>query len=99
MTVTVMKTTFEILKPKIIYIRNWNDFSNKKFRAQLLTKLSLENFNNSSNGINKFLKICVKTPDIFAPQEKLHAMKQYDIHEQSPTKCSKKAELFKKQVS
>ena len=66
MAVTVMKTTFEKLKPRVNYSRNWNGFCNEKFRTQLLTKLSLENFNNSSNGINKFLGICVNTLDIFA---------------------------------
>ena len=63
-TVTVMKTTFEKLK-RVTYFRNWNKFCNKKFRTQLLTKLSLENLNSSSIGINKFLGICVNTLDIF----------------------------------
>ena len=70
MTVTVMKTTFEKLKPRVSYFRNWIEFCNEKFRAQLLTKLPSENFNNSSNGINKFLGICVNTLDIFAPRKK-----------------------------
>ena len=39
MTVTVMKTTFEKLKPRVSYFRNWNEFFNEKFRTQLLTKL------------------------------------------------------------
>ena len=42
-------------------IKNCNEFWNEKFKIQLLTKLSLENFNNSSNGINKFLAICDNT--------------------------------------
>ena len=70
MTLTVMKTTFEKLKPRVCYFRNWNEFCNEKFRTQLLTKLSMENINNSSNGINKFLEICVNTLDIFAPRKK-----------------------------
>ena len=69
MTVTVRKTTFEKLKPRVCYFMNWSEFYNEKFRAQLLTKLSLENFNNSSNGINKFLEMCVNTLDIFAPRK------------------------------
>ena len=69
MAVTVMKTTFEKLKPRFCYFRNWSEFCNEKFRTQLLTKLSLENFNNSSNGINKFLEMCVNTLDIFAPRK------------------------------
>ena len=70
MTLRVMKTTFEKLKPRVCYFRNWNEFCNEKFRTQLLTKLSMENINNSSNGINKFLEICVNTLDIFAPRKK-----------------------------
>ena len=71
MTVTVMKTTFEKLKPRVCYFRNCNEFCNEKLRTQLLlTQLSLENFNNSSNGINKSLEICVNTLDIFAPRKK-----------------------------
>ena len=70
MTLTVMKTTFEKLKPRICYFRKWNEFCNEKFRTQVLTKLSMENINNSSSGINKFLEICVNTLDIFAPRKK-----------------------------
>ena len=70
MTVTVMKNAFEKFKPRVSYFRNWDEFWNEKFRTRLLTKLSLENFNNSSNGINKFLEICVNTLDIFARHKK-----------------------------
>ena len=45
MTATVMKTIFEKRKPRVSYFRNWNEFCNEKFRTQLLTKLSLGNFN------------------------------------------------------
>ena len=66
MKVTVMKNTFPKLKPRVSYFRSWNKFCNEKSRTQLLTKLSLENFSNISNDINKFLEICVNTLDIFA---------------------------------
>ena len=72
MTATVMKTTFEKLKTRVTYFRTWNEFCSKKFMTQLLTKLSSENFNNSSNSITKFLEICVNTLDIFA-----HCKKKY----------------------
>ena len=100
MTVTVMKTTFEKLKLRVTYIRNWNEFCNEKFRTQLLFKLLLENFNNSSSGINKFLEIRVNTFDIFAPpspQEKIYAGKQCAINEQNLGKCSQKIASPKKQ--
>ena len=65
-----MKTTFEKVKPRVNYFRNWNEFYNEKFMTQLLTKLSLENVNNSSNGIKKLQEICVNTLDMFAPCKK-----------------------------
>ena len=45
----------------------------------------MENFNNSSNGIHKFLEICVNKCilDKFAPRKKNACGKQYDIHEQN----------------
>ena len=70
MTVTVMRTNFEKLKPRVSHFRNWDEFCNGKFRTQLWTKWSLENFKISSNSINKFLEICVNTLDIFAPCKK-----------------------------
>ena len=43
----------------------------------------MENINNSSNGINKLLEICVNTLDMFAPHKKKRLTgKQYAIHEQ-----------------
>ena len=70
MKVTVMKTTFEKLKPRICYFRNWNQFFYEKPRKQLLTKLLLENVNNSINGINKSQEIRFNTVGIFAPRKK-----------------------------
>ena len=67
MTVTVMKTNVEKFKPRVSFLRNWNEFYDEKFRTQLLTKLLLENFSNSSNNINDFLEICVNTLDIPPP--------------------------------
>ena len=43
MTVTVMKTTFEKLKPNIIHYRDYRKFSNDKFRENLISRLSTEN--------------------------------------------------------
>ena len=44
MTVTVMKTNVEKFKPRVSFLRNWNEFYDEKFRTKLLTKLLLENF-------------------------------------------------------
>ena len=63
MVITVMKTTFQRLKPKLIYYRDYSVFSNDKFREELLSKLSMENISNTSNGLEKFLQICTGVLD------------------------------------
>ena len=56
-----MKTTFLNLKPRIVQYRGYTQFSNDNFRKKLLEKLSLENINTNSNGLAKFLQICMNT--------------------------------------
>ena len=69
MTITVMKTTFQKLKPKLIYYRDYSMFSNDKFREEILSKLSMENTSNTSNGLENFLQICIGVLDKLAPQK------------------------------
>ena len=70
MTVTVMKTTFEKLKPNIIHYRDYRKFSNDKFRENLISRLSTENIRVDCNGMEKFLQIFIKALDELAPQRK-----------------------------
>ena len=58
MTVSVMKTTFQKLKPKIVNYSDYSGFSNDGFRKNLLHNLSLEIINTNNNGLEKFLQIC-----------------------------------------
>ena len=51
MTITVMKKTFQKLKPKLIYYQNYNIFSNDKFGEETSYNLSMENISNTSNGL------------------------------------------------
>ena len=44
-------------------------FSNDKFREELLSKLSMEN-SNTSNGLEKFLQICIGVLDKLCSSEK-----------------------------
>ena len=53
MTVTVMKTTFEKLKPNIIHYRDYRKFSNDKFRENLISRLPTENIRADVNIINR----------------------------------------------
>ena len=97
MAVRVRKTTFENFRSRVTHFRIWNKFYNKKFRIQLKTKLSLENFYNSSKSINKFLEIRVNTFDIFAPHKKKYLlgnnmsfMSKYLINAHKKTNSPKK---------
>ena len=73
MTVTVMKTTFEKLKPNIIHYRDYRKFSNDKFRENLISRLSTESIRVDCDGMEKFLQICIKTLDELAPQKKKYS--------------------------
>ena len=72
MTVTVMKTTFQKLDPKIIHYRDYRKYCNDSFRQDLLSTLVMENIN-LSNGLQKFIGICIKTMDKFAPRKKKYS--------------------------
>ena len=65
-----MKATFQKLKPKLIYYRDYRMFSNDKFRAEPWSKLSMENISNISNSLENFLLICIGILDKLAPQKK-----------------------------
>ena len=69
MTITVMKTTFQMLKPKLIYYRDYSMFSNDKFSEERFSKLSMEN-SNTSNGLENVLHICIGVLDKLVPQMK-----------------------------
>ena len=73
MTVTVMKTTYEKLKPRIVNYRDYKNFCNDTFRQIFLEKLSTENINTNCSGLEKFLQICIDTLNIFAPCKKKHS--------------------------
>ena len=58
MVVTITKTTFRKLKPKIINYRKYKNFSNDIFRDTLLEELSQIPINRDDDGFNKLLRIC-----------------------------------------
>ena len=75
MIVTVMKTTYQKLDPKVTEItthyRDYSTFYNDNFREHLLSALVMENLD-TNNDSEKFLAVCVKTVDRFAPYKKKH---------------------------
>ena len=61
MTVSVMKTTFQKLKPRIVQYRDYAQFYNDNFRKKLLENLTLDNVNtNSKELLNSFFSNAVK---------------------------------------
>ena len=72
MTVTVIKTTFQKLDPKIIHYRDYRKYNNYSFRKDLLSTLVMENVN-LSNSLQKFIDICMKSLDKFAPRKKKYS--------------------------
>ena len=72
MIVSVMKTTFQKFKARTVQYRDYTQFSNYGFRKKLLENLSLAHINTNSNGLQKFLQICINTLDQMAPRKKMH---------------------------
>ena len=70
MVVSVMKTSFQKLKSRIGQYRDYTQFSNDDFRKKLLGHVSLEYINTNSNGLKKFIHICINTLDQMAPRKK-----------------------------
>ena len=63
MVVSVIKTTFQKLKLRIVQYRDYTQFSNDNFKKEILETLSLENINTKSNGLEKYLQIPMNTLD------------------------------------
>ena len=70
MIVTVMKTTFRKLPPKVIYYRDFRNFDNKNYRQAVLAA-SRNCIGQSSDGnCDHFFSICSERLDWYAPRKK-----------------------------
>ena len=67
MTVTVMKASFQKLKPKVIHYWNYKHFCNENYRNELVADFSKQNF--EENSLEKFLEVCNKVLDKHAPRK------------------------------
>ena len=67
MVVTVMKTSFERVKPRVINFVNYKSFENKLFREGLLFDLSNPTLEENADGQKEFIEICQKTLNHHAP--------------------------------
>ena len=73
MTVTVMKTLFEKLQPRVVNYRDYKHFENHKFRTYLLSELSKANIEENKNGLNNLNNACKGILDIHAPRKQKYA--------------------------
>ena len=64
---TVLKTSFERLKPSVINYRDYKSFENKLFREELSFELSNLTLEENAEGLEDFIEICQKTLNYHAP--------------------------------
>ena len=90
MVVTVMKTSFEWLKPRVINYRDYKSFEKKLFRGELLFELSNSTLEENADGLEKFIAICQKTLDYLPcpSQTKVCTGQPFAIYEQNPFKSN-----------
>ena len=68
MIVTVMKTSFQRLPPKIRHYRDYSNYDNNMFRVSLFNELSKLNI--EAIDLNKFITVCIDTLNNHAPSKK-----------------------------
>ena len=73
MTVTVMKTIFEKLQPRVVNYRDYKYFENDRFRTGLLSEFGKANIKEKENGLNNLLNACKRMLDIHAPRKQKYA--------------------------
>ena len=66
MTVTVVKTFFEKLQPRVVKYRDYKYFENDRFRTDLLSEFGKANIEEKENGLNKLLNACKRILDVHA---------------------------------
>ena len=87
--VTVMKATFGKLKSKIIYYRDYKNFSNNHFRNFVINKLPMKTIKTDSKGLEKFLQISLNAKDKFeTKKKKIFKRKQHAFHKLAFKKSS-----------
>ena len=72
MTVTVLKTTFPKVKPKIILYRNYKKNSNYDFREEIIPLVDKLDFGEVDKTFESFQRICINTLDKHAPKKQRH---------------------------
>ena len=67
MTVTVLKIFFQKIKPKVIYYRDYKNYSNEVFREKIVHYLDSMVFGDIDNNFQSFLNACLGALNSQAP--------------------------------
>ena len=70
MIVTVMKTSYQKIEPRVVNYRNYKSFSNKGFRESLLENLKGKLLENSDKSFTNFINTCNTMLDKQLPKKK-----------------------------
>ena len=73
MAVTIMKTFFKKLQPRVVNYRDYKYFENDKFRTDLLSEFVKANIKEKENRLNNFLNACKRILDIHVPRKQKQA--------------------------
>ena len=69
MTVTVMKTFFDKLQPRVVNYRDYKYFENDKFSTNLLSEFGKANIEEKENRLNNLPNACKIKLDIQDPRK------------------------------
>ena len=64
MTVTVMKTFFEKLQPRVVNYRDYKYLESDRFKTDVLSESGKANIEENENGLYNFLDACKRILDI-----------------------------------
>ena len=73
MTVTVMKTFFEKLQPRVVSYRDYKYFENNRFRTDLLSEFGKSDIEEKDNELSNLLNAYKRILDIHASRKQKHA--------------------------
>ena len=75
MLVTVMKTSFQRLPPKVRHYGDYINYDNNIFRSSLFNELS--KLNTEAMGLNKFITVCIDTLNNHVPSNQKYITGNY----------------------
>ena len=73
MLLTVTKTTFQKLKPRVINYRDYKHFNNERFTDDLLSEISNSYLEFDNNSFDEFFNMCRLTLNQHAPWKQKYA--------------------------